>query len=168
MTLEQLAIILEGVSFFFVTLDLFGKERLERFHAAVENRIVNLKDVDFRDRFGRFFSPSTKEHDSDATYGVLFFIAVIPCIAFYTYTMWQGFGWWLWKPLLYGVGTGILVSYFLGLLLFFIIIGVEYALDAILGIGIWILKRSKLEGVLLVLGTLLFLVSKAISYVNAA
>jgi hypothetical protein len=72
-SVNRISIILETVSFFLVTLDLFGRERLENLHKNIVARLDKAKNTDIKNGIGKLFNPRTEVEDSDFTYGILFF-----------------------------------------------------------------------------------------------
>ena len=163
----QWAILLEALSFFFVTLDLWGKQNLEKAH----ERIGGMSE-----RFKKWaitigFANSKLMSKTFSIFG--FVIGILFSVIFVRYAVY---------PLMFnsdhniGFTTAGIMFIIVALLIPIYLSGTTHAvsilfvsiferiLDAILSIFLWVLKKVKFEGVLLLIGAIAFLISKYISF----
>jgi hypothetical protein len=162
MKAEQTAIILEVVSFFLVTLDLYGRERIiqlgDRFHRFAEA----IRGGDLRDKY--------RQHA----------IKPMALIAVLVYCLLLGY--WVSNEAALGSGLDTVLTKMVSLgavailliiiviVLFFlfemIVVVVEFFVDRVLGVVMFMMVRLKLEGLFLIIGSIIFVVSKIISLTN--
>lgn len=164
MTLVKFAIILETISYFLVTLDLIGKNRIVYFQEKLRIAIVQFKPFSF---FRRHF------------WKILLFIGILVIVLHVIFRLNDTEPYGAEYEMKYGGQRErddpfdpynfitfficFLVATVLPVLLLLIII-FEYLLDLFLSLLINCINRFELEGLMLVVGTILFLISKVISY----
>lgn len=160
---EHLAVILEMISFFFVTTDLYGSERLER----VRDRLIESKS----DPSNEGLTLPAKIFIGVGALGALYYFggaafpSIYRTIVHNNYSHYSTVDW----ILLFTVGI-VLIALFVGIFsMIFLFIGAMASIpfSFIADIMIWILQQLlkviSLEGLLLGIGTLLFLISKFMS-----
>lgn len=153
MSSTHISILLETVSFFFVTTDLYGEKRL----TVLKDKLILLKSV------------GDDQKSNDAVSWFAFAITIAGAV-FLLYKLWivnfSSFG--IWYSILIVIGVIIL-----GLALFSVagiyVVFVFYAVfSLVLDFLIFFIKRAlkfvTLQGFLLIIGMLLFLISKYIAW----
>jgi hypothetical protein len=168
---ERLAIILEAVSFFLVTIDLFGRDRIERLQQKVEARIGRVKDEDIQQRVDAWLDLSSERVNRmrDFIFSLLL-ISIVVAIG-YLLRIW-GMSWVILGIFLaYGLSIGIGIrkaaNFSLSRLMHFFVKGSEKAFDWSFAVILYLFERLKLEGLMIIIGAILFATSKTISYVYA-
>jgi|GEM_PF-3406063 len=167
MTSERVSIILETISFFLVTLDLFGTERLNTLHQQIRVRLNSIKPLNLQDRYADSMDKDDKSVIVGFLTQLLAFALIIGSL-FYLY----GIDWYVSIPgsKIYRV-TAILIIIFIWALVFvanvYSAIGtLDKIVNFTLGNLVVIIGRFKLEGVMLLTGAVLFLISKIIVFIN--
>lgn len=166
---ERLAIILEAVSFFLVTLDLFGKERIEGLQGKFEIFVEKIKTVDIQNRVNSWLAVTNPSENRFYPYlYALIFLALSAGVIHILRKL--GAHWFVWvviAPIWLGLGFRAVRSItFLSLELFHLVIEVsEKMLDGSFTFILLLFRRFKFGGVMLVVGTVLFVFSKVISFV---
>ena len=141
MTHNQFAILLESISFLFVTLDLYGKERLEKFQSNLKSKLDNIKEDDVQSKISIFL---LKTHGG--------FIVILLLLIFIFFVLIKGF------PVFMNPYFLVFAFMILGFLILF------FDGDKLISLALLIIRKYKLEGFLLYLGTLLFFSSKLVSW----
>jgi hypothetical protein len=165
---EHLAIILEVISFFCVTTDLYGSERLQK----LRDRLVERKE----DPNNKEPSWGMKIFMAAGAIGALYYFgkALYPDIAqTFTHNNFSHYSWLDWVLLCsVGVALGVLFVVFFSMLFMFIGAMAAAPFSFLPDLMIWILRQIlkvvSLEGLLLGIGAIIFLISKFISYGNLA
>ena len=157
MNADRVAIILEAVSFFLVTLDLFGKERLNDTYQSIITRLEKAKHTNFALTFSKFFRA---KHFCLLWFILVFAIVFILKVEVILYKPKYNIVWNIvYGMFLVGIWAFIVLSpiLFIGKLL-------DWFVHLTLGNLVKALYRNKVEGVMITIGTILFLVSKFISF----
>lgn len=141
MTHNQIAILLESISFVLVTLDLYGKERLEKFQSTLTNQLDNIEEKDLQLKILLFIMKPKG-----------FFIVITPMLIFIVIMCKYGANTFS-NP--YFLALGYIIAAFAILL--------RYG-DKLISSILSMMKKYKLEGFMLFLGSMLFFVSKLISF----
>ncbi|HEV2862157.1 MAG TPA: hypothetical protein VGX48_14195 [Pyrinomonadaceae bacterium] len=172
MKAEQIAIVIEGVSFFFVTLDLFGKDKIEGLHHKAVASLERIKNEDFYKRIETWLALSDEEeyHRREFIASTLIIVAVIGVGLLFR--VW-GISWIILVIALmyaFSIGVGILkaVNFSLLRLLPLYVKILEVVIDGYFDFALFLFEKLRLEGLMLTIGAVLFLVSKTISYFAAA
>lgn len=160
------AILLEIVSFFLVTIDLFGRDRLDKLHRQFEVSIAGLKDRDLKIAWGRWFTPDPSVKDSDFMWGLTAVSLLVLSICGGEYLLWSKGGLWLVLPVVGGVivsfvGTVVLMSLF-----YWVIVFIEKLVDGIFSMLMLLFSKFKLDGAMLGVGSIVFVASKVISWLT--
>ncbi|MCB0170975.1 MAG: hypothetical protein KDJ97_10530 [Anaerolineae bacterium] len=199
MTHNQIATILEIISFFCVTIDLFGQERIIKFGRKLHDFADHVRNLEIQKSFWRVFRNwygytednqktsseqiSIKEPSEDLPpwFYILFYLIMCPICTYVLPLTWQRYLWFSWftgetsNPMI-NILIRILFTFFFGMvlagllsilvlwLLGAIITVLEFIIDLILGAATFLLARMNLEGVLLAVGTILFLISKIVTF----
>lgn len=167
MSQSQVAIVLEVLSFVFVTIDLYGKRRL----LNTQEKLLSFSDS-FLKQINQVSQHGWNKGKSRKLMRIIYIISLFTGMLgpyFYVkdalsspYTEFE----WMWVFLTMGIGyvISLLVILFgililLILFLFFMWIG-----RSILQATIWILKLINFEGLLIIVGTLLFFLGKYLEY----
>ena len=182
---ELISVSLEIVAFFFVTVDLYGKERLDRLTVlllsvmeSISKKIQRLverliggvikKKEEIVRKFG--FEPEPETHP---LLGMVVTATVsIPLLSWILLSLFDTirnpssyptgfFGFVLKAFTIVGLflgGLGLIVETVNGLLL--LLLGVML-------VGLWLIRRMKFEGVLLSIGAILFVIAKGMVWWNA-
>lgn len=193
MQVENTSVLLEIVSFFCVTLDLYGKERLKalskKFHqfANYVKSISLAKPIwkNIRAFIGdeqqpvidwRIWKNTNPFPYIDSWFFVITGLIFIPVIVIAAVPVWNfvtNLALLFENPLANFLFQLFLIFLILGLLEWAalisfgaIILVLELLIDGVLFFSIFLLERMKLEGLLLVIGTILFLTSKLIILVD--
>jgi hypothetical protein len=168
---ERLAIILEAISFFLVTLDLFGKTRIESLQVKFVTIVESIKVVDIQKRAEAWLSVNAEGTNRlyPYLYSIIFVGLSIGAVHFLSK---QGLYWLVWLvivPLWIAISFRVVRSItFLLLQFLHIIIKIsEKILDGSFTFILLLFKRFKLEGAMLIAGAALFVFSKVISFVYA-
>lgn len=134
MTMEQFSIILESISFLCVTLDLYGKERLEKLQSRLSYNIGNVQKK-----------------------GWLFFLLDNPIISIIIIILLV-----ISSSIIFKAGTNIHdnIFYLIPIWVCIIIISLIAFGDRIIFFILSIMEKYKLDGILLGFGTILFFASK--------
>jgi hypothetical protein len=161
---EKMAIILEIISFFLITIDLFGRTRIEKLQGRFENSLSSFKDKDLKEIYYKFYSLG-KDNDFLNAFTLILFISWIVCgYAAYSLTP----DWTHWRLLI-----PIVIVFFAGIAATFILIGLgslivrlsEVIIDGMFHLILLLFNKLKLEGAMLIIGAGIFLVSKIISLI---
>jgi hypothetical protein len=157
---ELISVLAETVAFFLVTIDLYGEERLAALHEKISGflqRALGRVHVFARDPDERFPVGSP-----------LWFTvrAIIVAGGYWVYIhpeVAESFFRWKWSAALYELVGGILIPCIVGLGPIWLLVDAAHLVPRF---GIWLLRKAKLKGVLLSLGTVLFVFAKGILVVN--
>lgn len=161
MSNEKLSILLETVSFFLVTLDLFGKERLGKLYEQLVSRLEGMKKR-------RVAQPFLAYLHKNKMAGAIYSLSLV--------VMGLVLSDWILMKMRYSLPNNVfanafavagviafsatIVTLFVVLMPFFL----ENLLDLTLGSIVRLLDRYKLEGLMLTIGAVLFLASKAVAF----
>jgi hypothetical protein len=166
--LERAAIVLETFSFFLVTIDLFGRERIETLHQRLKKSASTLRKLDLRAIVRPRFTLDVKENSSDATYAVIGLIVFPACVIVGEMMVWHTSG--LWVKIMIVPLLGVLATYIIGVsiagMVWLATVLLERVINGVFGIILYLFNKMKLEGVMVLLGAVLFLASKAMSFVT--
>ena len=161
-SLEHMSIILEGIAFFLVTTDLYGEDRLLKLH----EKIKSARPMDAGKKLLELvFTRKTVIMSVNGTLNILFFIAFLV----YTNKFISSYPYWSYHYLIKWIVIivgGVAMTYivlFAIYLLFFFSYGAAFY---ILSLLIKILQIKPLKYIMLPLGTILFIISKIIAYIN--
>lgn len=161
---EQLSIILEVMSFFFVTTDLYGSERLER----LRDRLIENKDTPSKDKLSR----PAKIFLVAGALGGLYYLGKAPFMDLFhtiTHNNYSHYSFLDWL-LLFTVGVVLIVLFVVFFSMIFMYLGAIAAapFSFVPNLMIWILQQIlkvvSLEGLLIGIGTCTFLLSKFLSF----
>lgn len=160
---EKIAVILETASFFLVTLDLFGKERLKSLYERLQLFLSKLKSQQFK--IDVWILSNGKRA---LTFAVL-------SAVFAGISIWQLVKWIKDEDLIPENTFYLAIGFFIfqitigfGSILIVNLIGflINRFVSLTLGLLVKVLYRYHLEGIMLAVGTVLFLISKLISFSN--
>lgn len=162
--LEKMAIILEIISFFLVTIDLFGRSRIEKLQGRFESFLSSFKDKELKEVFYKFLSLG-KDNDFLNPIGLTFIIMLIVCgYAVYSLTSdWTNL--WLLIPIVMIFFAAIVATFLLIGLGSLIVRLLEVIIDGIFHLILLLFNKLKLEGAMLIIGACIFLISKIISLI---
>jgi hypothetical protein len=154
-TLELTSTVAEIIAFFFVTLDLYGEERLTALNEIISSGLNNVLKK-FRESFGSYDENPKHEFGTIRGFWVrllafifaLILITIVPR-GHLTLSVWQIF------LLLINIFVAFLV------LAGVIMLGADLVC-AIVAVPLYFISRLKFRGLLLMIGAALFLVSKGI------
>jgi hypothetical protein len=156
---EQIAISLEVLAFFFVTLDLYGKERVER----LSERMHREMQLEFNWIRKNFSFGRTRSLLDYVVIGALLYGAAILLTWFINHDLGKYGSEWMRLSIQHLNNFEV----FLGKWMFLISAGcvVIYcgffvSIFTTAAVGRWLLGRLKLEGVMLTVGTVMFVASK--------
>lgn len=162
MTAEKWSAVLEIVSFFLVTIDLFGKTRLVELQKRVNGIADRLRNMKLSTSYWNWFLGFQKLVSESQEIGCLLRGVFMLLFAFYlkgAFREWGING--LWQ-----IPAGVLaafVIFFTPFLILWLLIGLlEVFLDSFLSGIIFLITKFNLQGLMLVTGAILFLISKAI------
>jgi hypothetical protein len=178
--LEKTSIVLEMISFFLVTIDLLGRKRIEVLQNRFEKLISVAKSIDLKAIAVRY---PVLSDNRDPGYLGCFLLVPIYLVSFSVSFV-------VWGYILYllASSTGVksflclvfvlvitttqyLITFFVFLLrntAYILIVILEKIIDGIFTVILSLFNRLKLEGVMLIVGALLFLLSKILAYINAS
>jgi hypothetical protein len=177
--LEKISIILEMVSFFLVTIDLLGRKRIEILQHRFENRMAAIKSVDLK---GVATSQPFLAMDrmpgwvGKCAVFLLFQVSLIVSLVVWVILMeliahLTGLEWIIILAIpLTGITAYYLTFFFRFLLrnVVYVMVGIlELIVDGLFTGILSLFNRLKLEGVMLIGGAMLFLLSKILAYLNA-
>ena len=161
MTANRISIILEVLSFFLVTLDLFGRERLAKFYRAIIRRIRTTEI-----RLHKFIE---EEIQQIIVAGMVVIMGLSYILIFRYLPIFVGH-FPKTMPFLVGCLIAIVV---IALCMAALIFAIFYLLVGIMLFSFFVLRNLgkffalyRLEGVMLAIGTVLFLISKVIEFMN--
>ncbi len=151
--LEHLSIVLEVIAFFFVTIDLYGKERLQK----LRNKIAGYTT---KELFNKFIQANVLAQIVNV-FGRMFtgHSALIPIES--SISSWVSSN----LPNLFG-WRRTFVEFTLTILAFAIFIGILLLIIYLLiKLLVFISERYSYEGVMVIIGAVLFLIAKSLAYV---
>ena len=178
-SIEQASIILETISFFLVTIDLLGRERITLLQSQFEKRIGTarsggMKGIDL------LLMGSGEVDGWMGCFGTVIFAVAMPGGCFLTLAslavmesllsyldmpslmllalLLSVFTWGFFVALIFQLLT------YVGALITWLI---KIIVNGMFGLILYLFDRMKLKGVMLVTGALLFFLSKALAYINA-
>jgi hypothetical protein len=164
LTVDQWSIVLETLAFFLVTIDLYGRAQLQVIQARLENFVAKLSAPRLVPWFmdEGFKSNSKLFNRVDyVSFGMVPIVVLGMAVAFW---FWKGWTWWL----LIAVPLALLapmISYPLSLLLIFAML---WSLSQLLLLTVsgllYSFKRWELEGLMLTMGAVLFVISRALIF----
>ena len=162
--LEKMAIILEIISFFLITIDLFGRTRIEKLQGRFENSLSSFKDKNFIEIFNKFLSLGRDNTYLNPVGITLITIWLVCGYATYSFTSdWTK--WWLLIPIVIIFSAGIAATFLVIGLVSLIIRLSEVIIDGIFDLILLLFNKLKLEGAMLIIGAGIFLISKIISLI---
>jgi len=168
MSSERWAILLEFVSFFLVTLDLFGKSRLKAFQLRLSTWATKIKEIKIVESYNagiaRIFK-RLKLYDSTGKLkgfvipGLYFFLFLIAGAAIFSAVVKSQY-------VEHFAAFLLILSYvtLAVLILLAALFIVEWLLDKLIDLVLFMFDKLHLEGIFLVAGAILFTISKAISF----
>jgi hypothetical protein len=164
MTVERWSIVLETVAFFLVTVDLYGRDRLQIIQARLENYVAKLSAPRlvswFRDEG---FNSNSKLFGGveKVSFGMLPILVLGVAVVFW---IWKGWTWWL----LIAIPLALLVPMIVYPLSLFFIFAMLWSLSQLLLLTVsgllYSFKRWELEGIMLTAGAFLFVTSRALIF----
>jgi hypothetical protein len=168
-TIDRISIVLDTLSFFLITTDLFGNKRLERLKQKI---LTSNPDIEF------------DEHSGEGVYSTISFIFIVLLVILYAISMYINFDQYKtiattefrflgdygelvgWLVIIIGLGLFAVVSGSIfaipGTIIFFVLF---YGRFALLFLIKTLLKFTSMEGLLLVVGTVIFLISRVLSFI---
>ena len=144
MTMEQFSIILESISFLCVTLDLYGKERLEKLQSRLLDNLKNFQNKDLSLEYLVFLMKTPNS---------IIFIVVLLIIASFFWM--EGIGIYENPYTWIFAGIGILI---------FIPLTFDKTINKIISFVLSMMNKHNLDGVLLGFGTILFFLSRLLLF----
>jgi hypothetical protein len=175
MTAQRVAIMLEMVSFFFVTLDLYGEARLEKLDKTIKIYIDRIRQIPIAEILFRYLSAPFFQigqiltNRSSFSYGprgyiqygiLLLYLALINSI----FKINTGSN--IVDLFLLLLVAGIFVPFFLltvSIVLVLVVFVIELPFDILMNFSRFLLYRLNLNGSLVVIGTIMFVISKFVS-----
>jgi len=153
---RQVSIILEVLSFFCVTIDLYGAERIRSLRGRLQGLIDSVRFAVFADQ----------HHPSDASVllrAVLLFVGMA-ALSFWLTKSLSGNAWSIVPMVLFVVTLYILMFMVPALAMFVVFLLLVHTTDTVLGMAAHLLSERHLEGILVWVGASLFLASKALVF----
>lgn len=178
MTAQKVALILEVVSFFCVTIDLYGEERLER----LRRRLIGDTGGTHRFSLADIIKSMDREHwfyriirTSLSPVTLLLYIGVAMYLSTAIFGSWTEYSIsdfvrreaLFWLIVIVAIVSSFRVTRFVvSMTMTTVIATVVLVLDRLIRLALFILVRKRLEGVLVWIGAALFLISKYIAFVS--
>jgi hypothetical protein len=164
MTVDQWSIILETFAFFLVTIDLYGRVRLQVVQARLEDYVAKLTAPQlvpwFRDESFKSNSKLFNRVDY-VSFGIIPIVVVGVAIAFW---IWKGWTWWL----LISIPLALLVPMIFYPLSLLFIFALLWSLSQLLLLTVsgllYLFERWELEGIMLTAGAVSFVISRALIF----
>jgi len=163
MSSERCAILLEFVSFFLVTVDLIGKSRLKAFQIRLSSLFDKIKKLIEELKIAEMcrciltkwlirlpIGNGIKLIFAILCIGIIVIFLIIKKVPYVDYIVYSSL------LFLY-----VIVALFILLLMLFLL---EWLLDKLITLTLFMFEKFHLEGIFLVVGAILFSISKAISF----
>lgn len=157
MSSERWAILLEFVSFFLVTLDLFGKDGLESLEANMSFWLNKIKDLNIvKNHVSKLASTLTRlglrPENGIQLYFWILWIGIIGIFLISIRVQYE-----------YIMNISLFLSW--AIVVFIILLPfILWLLNKLINMILLMLKKFHLKGIFLVVGVILFTISKAISF----
>jgi hypothetical protein len=164
---ERVAIILETASFFLVTIDLFGRKRIEGVQVRAQSCLSRVKALDIKKEISPFFSRDPSEKRSDFSYGIMMQFLFLAILVGGEAVCWHKGGWWRVAPALAALVAAVPLTAGFMPLSFWSVVALEKAMDAVFSVLIGLFTKLKLEGLMVLAGALLFVGGKTIAFLLA-
>lgn len=164
MTIDRISILLETCSYFFVTLDLFGKERLDTLYKRIIAKLSSIEPIQVADKIPGIVTKNYSNFMGSKGCLSLLTVGLIALVIGVVKAVFKDI------PSAY-ITIIFLTLYMIGPMILyptviFIIKLLEGFINLTLGNIVKLLFRYKLEGIMLAIGTVLFLTSKAVAFLN--
>ncbi|MCC7244439.1 MAG: hypothetical protein IT269_02070 [Saprospiraceae bacterium] len=171
MSAEKWSAVLEILSFFLVTIDLFGEKRLIELQKRINKLADRFKKLKMTKTvslwfFSEMFDEETSVRKPITFSGIVarfllgFFYYLLGVFLYKVYLNEYQI-WWFWSVLLAIFSVGIF-QLAVGLIVSVIVRVFEFLIDSFLSGIIYLTSKFELQGLMLVTGAILFMVSKGI------